>query len=150
MPSSSLPEEQAHVERSYAELARMRARAEDLLESVRGVDPDLEWSLLRRVRALREDPRALCFGRLDTAAGETWYVGRRHVEDAAGDPVVVEWRAPVALSYYRASRRDPMGLVRRRQFVVDGRELLSIGDDLFGPGPAGDGRRGTGCGGATR
>ncbi len=140
MLSSSLPEEQAYIDRSYAELARMRARAQDLLESMRGVDPDLEWSLLRRVRALREDPRGLCFGRLDTGAGDTWYVGRRHVEDAAGDPVVVEWRAPVALPYYRASRRDPMGLARRRQFVVDGRELLSIGDDLFATdAPGGDG-----------
>jgi DNA helicase IV len=129
--SSSLSDEQAHIDRSYAELTRMRARAEELLESMRGVDPDLEWSLLRRVRALREDPRALCFGRLDTEAGESWYIGRRHVEDAAGDPVVVEWRAPVAVPFYRASRRDPMGLTRRRQFVVDGRELLSIGDDLF-------------------
>ncbi len=140
MSSSSLSEEQAYIDRSYAELARMRARAEDLLESMRGVDPDLEWSLLRRVRALREDPRALCFGRLDTEDGETWYVGRRHVEEASGDPVVVEWRAPVALPFYRAGRRDPMGLTRRRQFVVDGRELLSIGDDLFrsDAGPQGE------------
>ncbi len=136
MPSSSLSEEQAYIEQSYAELDRMRARAERLLESMHGVDPDLEWSLLRRVRALREDPRALCFGRIDTRSGETWYVGRRHVEDVSGDPVVVEWRAPVALPYYRASRAEPMDLVRRRQFVVDGRELLSIGDDVFSPGAA--------------
>lgn len=142
MPSPRLADEQAHIDRSYAELARMRSRAEELLEAMRGVDPDLEWSLQRRVRALREDPRALCFGRLDTGEGETWYIGRRHVEDAAGDPVVVEWRAPVALPYYRASRQHPMGLTRRRQFVVDGRELLSIGDDVFtaddGPGDATD------------
>lgn len=136
MPSSSLPEEQAYIDRSYEELARMRARAEELLETMRGVDPDLEWNLLRRVRSLREESRALCFGRLDTSEGETWYVGRRHVEDASGDPVVVEWRAPIALPYYRAGRRDPLGLTRRRQFVVDGRQLLSIGDDVFDPSPA--------------
>lgn len=147
-PSSGLPEEQARIDLAYAELARMRARAEQLLESVDGLDPDLQWNLLRRVRALRDDPRALCFGRLDTGAGETWYVGRRHVEDAEGDPVVVEWRTPVAVPYYRASRRDPMGLVRRRQFVVDGRELLSIGDDVFdvaedgSAADSGDGMRG--------
>jgi len=110
----------------------MRDRAETLLASMKGVDPDLEWALLRRVRSLRDNPRALCFGRLDASNGDTWYVGRRHVEDEDAEPLIVEWRAPVALPYYRASRRDAMGLDRRRQFVVDGRRLLSIGDDVFG------------------
>ncbi|MHB1931046.1 MAG: AAA family ATPase, partial [Acidimicrobiales bacterium] len=130
MPSD-LEAEQAYIDRAYGHLARMRRRAEDLLASMKGTDPDLEWALLRRVRALRDNPRALCFGRVDGADGTTWYVGRRHVEDGSADPVVVEWRAPVALPYYRASRADPLGLVRRRQFVVNGRELLSIGDDRF-------------------
>ena len=57
------------------------------------------------------------------------------MEDERGDPVVVEWRAPVALPFYRASWSDPMGLARRRQFVVDGRQILSIGDDTFGAAP---------------
>ena len=35
--------------------------------------------------------------------GDTWYVGRRHVEDARGDPVVVDWRADVAIPFYRAT-----------------------------------------------
>jgi DNA helicase IV len=134
MPPANLSDEQAYIDRAYAQLDRMRARAEDLLAAMQGSDPDLEWALLRRVRALRDNPRPLCFGRLDMADGYPWYVGRRHVEDGEGDPVVVEWRAPVALPYYRASRRDPMGLVRRRQFVVDGRTLLSIGDDVFEDG----------------
>ncbi len=132
MRPSNLSEEQAYIDDAYSHLARMRDRAESLLESMKGVDPDLEWALLRRVRALRDNPRALCFGRLDARDGETWYVGRRHVEDTDGDPLVIEWRAPVALPYYRASGRDPMGLERRRQFVVDGRRILSIGDDHFG------------------
>ncbi|HLH46224.1 MAG TPA: AAA family ATPase [Acidimicrobiales bacterium] len=144
MSDDDLASEQAYIDRAYAHLARMRARAEDLLDSVRGGDPDLEWALVRRVRALADNPRALCFGRIDSRDGTTWYVGRRHVEDEAADPVVVEWRAPVAVPFYRGSRRDPMGLARRRQFVVDGRELLSIGDDLFGAagdevGPPGEG-----------
>ncbi|MGH9064819.1 MAG: HelD family protein, partial [Acidimicrobiales bacterium] len=85
----------------------------------------------------------LCFGRIDTArpggAAETWYIGRRHVEDGAGDPVVVEWRAPVAVPFYRARPNDPMGLVRRRQFLVDGRQVVSLADDRFGEGAGSDG-----------
>jgi DNA helicase IV len=144
MPASDLPAEQRYIDEAYGHLARMRVRAEDLLASMKGADPDLEWALLRRVRALGDNPRALCFGRLDAEGGETWYVGRRHVEDEEADPVVVEWRAPVALPYYRAGWDEPMGLTRRRQFVVDGRELLSIGDDTFGlqSGAADDGLRG--------
>ena len=133
--TADLEAEQAHLDRAHAELGRMRSRAESLLASAGGADPDLEWALVRRVRALADSPRALCFGRIDGSDGSSWHVGRRHVEDSDGDPVVVEWRAPVALPYYRASRADPMGLVRRRQFVVDGRSLLSIGDDHLG-GPA--------------
>ncbi|HET9689742.1 MAG TPA: AAA family ATPase [Acidimicrobiales bacterium] len=147
-PPDDLAAEQAHLDRAHAELARMRARAERLLETMAGADPDLEWALARRVRALADSPRALCFGRIDTADGESFHIGRRHVEDEMADPVVVEWRAPVAVPFYRAGWADPMGLVRRRQFVVDGRTLLSIGDDDFGAGHAPDpddplaGRRG--------
>ncbi len=132
MTAPDLSDEQAYIDRAYTHLARMRTRADELLASMKGADPDLEWALLRRVRALADNPRALCFGRIDHDGGVTWYVGRRHVEDEDGDPLVVEWRAPVALPYYRAGWSDPMGLARRRQFVVDGRELLSIGDDRFG------------------
>jgi DNA helicase IV len=140
MTAADLSAEQAYIDTAYSQLTRMRSRAEDLLASMKGADPDLEWALLRRVRALADSNRALCFGRIDHDDGPSWYVGRRHVEDQEGDPVVVEWRAPVALPYYRAGWGDPMGLTRRRQFVVDGRELLSIGDDYFGAGDAPDDR----------
>jgi DNA helicase IV len=126
--------EQAVVDAAYEHLARMRARAERLLAEMSGADLDLDWALTRRAKALAETPRALCFGRTDAVDGTTWYIGRRHVEDEMGEPMVVEWRAPVALPFYRASWADPLGLVRRRQFVVDGREILSIGDDTFGAG----------------
>jgi DNA helicase IV len=132
MPGRDLEEEQRYIDHAYRCLERMRARSEELLASMKGADPDLEWALARRVRALANNPRALCFGRIDGEQEATWYIGRRHVEDAEADPVVVEWRAPIALPFYRASWKDPMGLVRRRQFVVDGRDLLSVGDDLFG------------------
>jgi DNA helicase IV len=74
----------------------------------------------------------LCFGRTDATDATTWYIGRRHVEDEMGEPIVIEWRAPVALPFYRATWSGPMGLARRRQFIVDGRQILSIGDDMFG------------------
>ena len=133
--AADLHAEQALVDAAYEHLGRMRAKAERLLAEMKGADPDLEWALVRRANALSSTTRALCFGRTDSTDGTTWYIGRRHVEDERGDPVVVEWRAPVALPFYRASWSDPMGLARRRQFVVDGRQILSIGDDTFGAAP---------------
>lgn len=126
--------EQAVVDTAGAQLERMRARTEGLLAEMRGGDPDLEWALARRAKALAPSARPLCFGRTDAADGTTWYVGRRHVEDDRGEPVVIEWRAPVAVPFYRANWSEPLGLARRRQFVMDGQKVLFIGDDTFGAG----------------
>ncbi len=128
-----LDAEQGHIDYSYECLDFMRARAEQLLASA-PADPDLQATLKRRVFQLTDTPRPLCFGRLDTELHEQWHIGRRHVEDAAANPVVVEWRAPIAVPFYRATIDEPLGLVRRRQFVVEGRSLVQMADDLFGPG----------------
>ena len=127
--------EQAHIHRAYECLDFMRHRAEQLLAAA-PEDPDLLASLKRRVFQLTDTSRPLCFGRLDTEHGEQWHIGRRHVEDPSGDPVVVEWRAPVAVPFYRATVDEPLGLIRRRQFVVEGRTLVQMADDLFGPDAA--------------
>jgi len=134
IPSDTeLDDEQAHIDLSYACLDFMRSRAAQLLAAAPD-DPDLQATLKRRVNQLADTGRALCFGRLDTEAGERWHIGRRHVENEHSDPVVVEWRAPIAVAFYRATIDEPMGLARRRQFVVDGRTLVQMADDLFGPG----------------
>ena len=127
-----LDQEQAHIHRAYEYLDFMRTRAEKLLADA-PPDPDLIASLKRRIFQLTDTNRPLCFGRLDTEDGERWHIGRRHVEDESADPVVVEWRAPIAVPFYRATIDEPLGLRRRRQFVVDGRTLVQMADDLFGP-----------------
>ncbi len=64
--------------------------------------------------------------------GPTWRIGRRHVEDTRSDPVVIDWRAPVAVPFYRASAKDALGLTRRRQIMVDRGSVMAVADDLFG------------------
>jgi DNA helicase IV len=56
------------------------------------------------------------------------------VEDTRSDPVVVDWRAPVAVPFYRASAKDALGLTRRRQIMVDRSSVVAVADDLFGAG----------------
>ena len=97
-----LAREQAALDHAHEELAAMRERAQALLAEVREAgkpDPDLEMALLRRVALLRDMGRPLCFGRIDLESGTTWYLGRRHVEDRHADPVVIEWRVPVAAAF---------------------------------------------------
>lgn len=115
---------------------------------------DRDWQY--RVEQLEDPSTALCFGRIDERAdaGTTpenapensgrlhhdrarWYIGRRHVEDENGEPLVADWRAPVAIPFYRATVADTMGLELRRRFLVEGRQLVDLFDeDLAHPGDA--------------
>src|SRR5215218_4984307 len=87
-----------------------------------------------RLRSLAADPGVPpFFGRTDSAT-ESFHIGRRHVRDASGDPVVIDWRAPMSRPFYRASAADPQGLLRRRRFGFSGGELTSYEDELLGVG----------------
>ncbi|CAM5571785.1 DNA helicase OS=Streptomyces fumanus OX=67302 GN=GCM10018772_30550 PE=4 SV=1 [Streptomyces fumanus] len=101
----------------------------------------LERQIAERVKALADlSDTPLFFGRLDYlhapgadraegAEGERFYVGRRHVHDADGDPMVVDWRAPVSQPFYRASKQDPMDLALRRRFGYTGGDLTAYEDE---------------------
>ena len=92
----------------------------------------LEAALARLTR-LDIGDRSLVFGRIDPAAtGERFYVGRVGLWDPDHDPIVVDWRAPVAEPFYRATGREPLGLERRRHFASRGSTLLGIEDEFFG------------------
>ena len=130
--------EQDYLDRAHRSLSAMRARAEGLLHDLRGAgQPDLDYqaALVHRVAVLGESARPLLFGRIDEAAGPSWHIGRRHVEDDLGDPVVVDWRAPVSMPFYRARVEEALGLQRRRQVMVDRRRVVAVADDLFGQVP---------------
>ncbi|MEW2624938.1 UvrD-helicase domain-containing protein [Streptomyces sp. NPDC048106] len=94
-----------------------------------------------RIKALADlSDTPLFFGRLDYlhapgaeqaegAAGEQFYIGRRHVHDADGDPMVIDWRAPVSQPFYRASKKDPMDIGLRRRFGYTGGDLTAYEDE---------------------
>jgi len=133
-----LAAERAHLAQAREFLRLMR---EDVL-SLRAQAGDpvseeyLKADLYRRAQALADLPGTpLFFGRLDYAAGEfageRFHVGRRHVHDPEGHPVVVDWRAPVSRAFYRASPADPMGLALRRRFGFSGGELTAHEDEVL-------------------
>lgn len=61
--------------------------------------------------------------------GERFYIGRRHVHDAHGDPMVIDWRAPVSQPFYQASRNNPLDVDHRRRFGYTGGELTAYEDE---------------------
>ncbi|RGD63151.1 AAA family ATPase [Kitasatospora xanthocidica] len=101
----------------------------------------LQNQIEARIAALADlSHTPLFFGRLDYlhaiseelsegSGGESFYIGRRHVHDADGDPMVIDWRAPVSQPFYRASRTDPMDVDRRRRFGYTGGELTAYEDE---------------------
>jgi DNA helicase IV len=111
----------------------------------------LKADLHRRAESLRDLPDTpLFFGRLDYVGGDTrggdaardgadeaplaaerFHIGRRHVHDQEGHPVVIDWRAPVSRPFYRASQGTPMGLARRRRFGFSGGQLTAYEDEIF-------------------
>jgi DNA helicase IV len=136
VPHPDLDAEQSYIDDAYRCLAAMRdrtSRVADLADSAaQEVDSAIAQAHLRhRLTSLDTDMDGLSFGRLDEEAGDTWYVGRRHVEDARGDPVVVDWRADVAIPFYRATPVDALGLSRRRRFLMTGKRLDDLYDEVF-------------------
>ncbi len=141
-----LAHEQDHLTDSRTALARMRERTASMeaLSGDRVSAEYLKYTLWKRMKALEDDPDIpLFFGRLDYGhqvagsagrSGECFYIGRRHVTDQVGDPLVVDWRAPISRPFYRASRAEPMGLRRRRRFGFQHGVVTAYEDEtLTGP-----------------
>jgi DNA helicase IV len=118
---ADLPAEQAYLDLAYECLEDMRRQAARGLRIVVAGDPYAEEAIhqmfLSRLADLSEES-ALCFGRIDRTDGDLFYIGRRHVHDANLDPVVIDWRAPMAEAFYQASWEDPWELERRRSFIT--------------------------------
>ncbi|HET7486450.1 MAG TPA: ATP-binding domain-containing protein [Acidimicrobiales bacterium] len=134
--------EQAHIDRAYERVGQLRAAAAELLDTVlrqRGGTPGslaerdvIVRTTLHRIEQLDVGREALCFGRIDRTDGEAYHIGRLAVSAEDQEPLVVDWRAPVAEPFYRATGVDTMGLVRRRHFATEGRRLIGIEDEVFG------------------
>jgi DNA helicase IV len=136
VPHPDVDAEQAYLDEAYRCLAAMRdrtARTAGIAEgAAQAVDSAIaQQHLAHRLGTLDVDVPGLSFGRLDGEDGARWYVGRRHVEDDRGDPVVVDWRADVAVPFYRATAVDPLGQRRRRRFMMTGRRLDDLVDEVF-------------------
>jgi DNA helicase IV len=153
--------EQAHVDLVYAELVKAGTRAglveadglargrTDRVGTARDEEltglferDALVFHAARRRNALESQYEGLVFGRLDIdhppkpdvdddPEREIRYIGRLGVRDDDYEPLVIDWRAPAASPFYRATPVEPMGVLRRRVLRCKGSDVVGIEDDLM-------------------
>jgi DNA helicase IV len=162
---SEIAGEQRYVDRVYARLAELRRSVVEAEKAGYGlarvgtfgayVERDaMVYHAARRRHALDAEYEGLVFGRLDlrpepdrtveeqspatpvVPGGEVRYIGRLGLRDEAHESLVVDWRAPAAAAFYRATPTDHMGVVRRRTIRSSGETVLDVEDDLLDPAAA--------------
>lgn len=150
-----IAEEQAFLDRSYEALDFMRDEARQMLDGVldtgkggtfqsRTERDIVVRTSLARLEQLEVGDQALTFGRIDVAGEdgsepEVFHIGRLAVSDEEREPLIVDWRAPVAEPFYRATGLDPQGLLRRRHLAVNRRTVTGVEDEWFASSEGGEG-----------
>lgn len=158
--AAEIATEQQHLDRVYTELTKAGKRADlvavdgmsrgrtDRTGDVRDEEMSglferdaLVFNAARRVAHLEHQHEGLVFGRLDLDhAGqeadpdrEIRYIGRLGVRDDDYEPLVIDWRAPAASPFYRATPGDNHGVIRRRVLRCRGERVVGVEDDLMVP-----------------
>ena len=144
MPDIS-PFPELELERAHLRYAR--ACRDGMIDAFERVDPEgsadditkeyIEVTVAEALEDLRTPGAGDFFGRIEEEA-DRWYIGRRHIEDAQHDPVVIDWRAPIAAPFYRATSVDSLGLKHRRRFTLaEGTISAYLDEQLDDPETAG-------------
>ena len=139
-------EEQAFLDRALEALDHMRDEARSLRDSaavanMRGAGDLVERDVvmgtaLHRLDQLAIGDQPLFFGRIDynpdaLGVSDVYHVGRLAVSDDQLNPLVVDWRAPVAEAFYRATGVESLGLSRRRHVAIRGHDVTGVEDEYF-------------------
>lgn len=140
---AAIDAEQAHLDAVYDRVEALRRRAEQrrvaanrepgsgTFQAVFERDVTAHHHAVRAARLTFGDLESLAFGRLDTADGDLLHVGRVSVIDESGDVMLVDWRAPAAGAFYRATPAHPLGVARRRTLTTRGKQVDDLDDELL-------------------
>lgn len=134
--------EQQIVDKVYARLEVMREQARELKQEGHGraasgpltglVERDaIVLTAAAKMSDLDSQEEGIVFGRLDFDDGYTYRVGRLGVRDEDREPLVVDWRAPAAAPFYRATPGEPLGVQRRRVITCEGPKVVGLDDDVL-------------------
>ncbi len=133
--------EQQHLDRVHGRVELLRRQAEDRLAEASGhrlgstFAAQFERDVVAHHQAGRVarysigDREALLFGRLDLDDGDSLPIGRLSVMDGE-DVLLVDWRAPAAAPFYRATAARPEGVARRRTILAEGPKVVDVMDEV--------------------
>ena len=139
--SAAVAREQSHLDRILARVAELRQQAEDRLARVSATrqgstfaaqferDVVAHHQAARVARFTVGDREALLFGRLDLDDGDSLPIGRVSVIDDE-EVLLVDWRAPAAAPFYRATAAQPESVARRRTILADGPTVVDVMDEI--------------------
>ena len=152
--------ETTRIERSYGESTKVNiTEVDDRMETNAAVQQqkqlvaravENEEILGRERKVLERLEPAPYFGRIDIDDGEreTLYIGTGSLQDADGQFLVYDWRAPIASIYYNGvlgnvsydapAGKQTVDLVRKRQFRIEDGQIVhmfdvseTIGDEML-------------------
>lgn len=140
--AAELRAEQANLDVLYARLDQVRAETAQVLTQLRrsgtagtpGARIEREAFLalhnenLDRLTAVEQ---RLCIGRLDLADSSRRYIGRTGLTDAEGHRLLLDWRAPAAQPFYRATPAASNGVISRRHLSTANRTVIGIQDEVL-------------------
>lgn len=149
--NDEIVQEQRHVDRVYERLAQLkqdaqRAEADGYQLARVGnfsalVERDaMVFHAARRRHTFDAEHEGLVFGRLDLRPDlekRARYIGRLGIRAQDGEPLLIDWRAPAAEAFYRATAAHPLGVIRRRMITSFGERVTALDDDLLDPEAAG-------------
>ncbi|GAB3992328.1 hypothetical protein GCM10029992_01000 [Glycomyces albus] len=141
-PEQEVNLEQDYVDRVYDRVDVLRSEAEHHRDegyahrsaTVPGAQYERDvfvYRAARRIADLDSQHEGLVFGRLDFDDGRVRHVGRLGVRDEEYRPLLVDWRAPAAAPFYRATAVDRQEVARRRVIRSFGRSVEEVIDDLL-------------------
>ncbi|MBB5957226.1 DNA helicase IV [Saccharothrix tamanrassetensis] len=134
MTGSEIDIEQEYLTALYARLDALR---EEASTAVRRAECDRDAADVWRAEVARLDTveRGLCFGLLELCDGRRLHIGRLGLfrDD---EPLLVDWRAPVAQPFYTATASAPQGVRRRRHIATRGRTVVALNDEVLDPDSA--------------
>ncbi|MFD4374683.1 HelD family protein [Streptomyces sp. NPDC058486] len=144
MSTEPIRDEQKFITSLYARLDDLRDRAEAAVgDALKAPGTGSAQSRLERdimvaeqsglLAAFNAGETGLCFGRLVFQDGRDHHIGRIGLreDDPKRTPLVVDWRAEIARPFYLATGHEPMGLTRRRHITTQGREVVSLHDEVL-------------------
>ena len=145
--ATAVAAEQQHLDRVHARVEILRQQAEGRLAEASGhrlgstFSAQFERDVVAHHQAGRVarysvgDREALLFGRLDLDDGDSLPIGRLSVISEE-DVLLVDWRAPAAAPFYRATAARPEGVARRRTILAEGPRVVDVMDEVVDAGAA--------------